>query len=493
MQVIKKEHPKLYKESEFSSFLGISPKNKDGYNEVLKNISGKDYPRRELITCLLDYNKEIGNDKIALQNIEKLTDGFCVFTGQQIGVMGSPAYTILKAVSAILLAREIGACPIFWLATEDHDIDEIDHTYLFDTLCNLQKTHLSLPKDGRMPEDLEISPQNLEALDSFCKTCNIVDLIDRKEKSYSLFHAKLFAKLFRGTGLVFIEPNRLRSMAKPFFVKEIEEADAILQTLQTNAEALEKKGFKPPLDVSKGTNLFFKTDGKYRSKIQKSGKDFIIGKKKYEKAAILDLIEKEPALFSAGVKARCVLQSQLFPTIAYVAGPNELNYYHQLREYHAFHGVFMPWIVPRISATFINPKARLMLDKFRLEPWGKIPDHYADLYPEIETRIESFTSDLLKTADNYLGKDLKQETINHYIHDMAKKFKRKLTMELLKKEGLPNYSLHYLKNLLHPHNTGQERIFNWFEFQRFSSENLIKELLDKADLKFDGHHYCFLS
>ena len=103
------------------------------------------YPRAQLSECLVKYNQLIGNDSSAVQQAEKLAEdgSVCVFTGQQLGLFGGPSYTILKAVSCILLARELGAIPIFWLATEDHDVAEIDHTYTLDSFGNLEKYRLS--------------------------------------------------------------------------------------------------------------------------------------------------------------------------------------------------------------------------------------------------------------------------------------------------------------------------------------------------------------
>src|ERR1700722_14421158 len=98
----------------------------------------RNYPRSQLHHLLKEYNQTIGNDQPALENAERIlqSETACVITGQQLGMMGGPSYTILKGISCLLFACKINAIPIFWLATEDHDISEIDHTYLLDSLGN---------------------------------------------------------------------------------------------------------------------------------------------------------------------------------------------------------------------------------------------------------------------------------------------------------------------------------------------------------------------
>lgn len=496
MEIILREYPRIYDESQQTSFLGISPLDPKGWEKSLDLVRRRSFNRVQLSDLLHNYNLSIGNDDTALEKIRELKndEAFCVFTGQQLGLMGGPSYTVLKAITCLSVAKKHQAIPVFWLATEDHDIDEIDHTFLMDVLGNLKKFHLALPKDGRLVEDLEITPNHLEVFQSFFESLDQRELFAElaNETSYAQMMAKLLVKLFRGTGLVFLEPHLLRPYAKEFFKTEISASDRISQILTETTDRYRDAGGKVQLEISGGTNLFVKVKGKFRCKLIKSGEKYRAGKTEYTKAQLLQLVDDSPELFSTNASARPVLQSFLFPAVAYVAGPGELAYYHQLKEYHKFHGTTMPWIIPRIGATFITPEARVMLEKCHLNPWDDIPCHWSDVIPNLDEGIEDIMADWLKSASHYFSQDLSEEALARFVRNSTRQLKRKICMLRLKRRGIPPHSLHYLRNLIHPHEKPQERVMNWWEFQSHSDENLVLELLNKADISNPGHLYCYL-
>lgn len=435
MKIEYRDEPQHYNPSNLDDFLTIPPLAEDAMARSKAQLAGRPYPREKLADILLEYNKQIGNDKIALDNIAALrkADSICVITGQQVGLMGGPIYTILKAITCLKLAKETGAIPIFWAATEDHDIGEIDHTYLQDSKGNLSRFHVRFRKDAHFVEDLVLNKHHMEVIRAFCEEAGIdktLLLQFQEGQLYAESMVRLLAALFAGTGLVFVEPKLLRPLAVSFFRKEIQDSDSLFQTIQTTTQRLEAAGGEAILKVEEPTNLFFKTEQGQRRKVKKSGDDFLIGEAFYTKEQLLQLCEKEPSRFSCHAAARPVLQSQLFPTLAYVAGPTELKYYRQLKEYHEPHGVSMPWIVPRISATFIPEEAAKMLGELGLKPWDPIPE---------------------------------------------------------KGSGA-----HLLRNLLHPHNESQERLLNWLGFQAETKENLIFELLKQIDWRKQGHYYWYI-
>ncbi|NGX43843.1 MAG: putative cysteine ligase BshC, partial [Chlamydiae bacterium] len=333
MKIISRKTPKIYHETGLSSFLEIPPHDPEGMKKAEDQLAGRKYWRKEISDLLLTYNQSIGNDAVAFQKIQELQNDntYCVFTGQQLGFMSGPAYTILKGIACLLLAREANAVPIFWLATEDHDVGEIDHTYLLDTLGNLSKFHLSLPKDGRFVEELFLTTKHFKVINEFLEAVELPDLIKdlSGETSYTKMMVHIMVRLFSGTGLVFVEPYILRNLASSFFQKEISECDEIMKVLQNTTQKFVEAGGKGALDVSEGTNLFLKMEGKFRCKIHRDGDGFHVGREKFSKEELLIIVESEPERFSTNAAARPLLQSTLFPTLAYVAGPTELTYYHQ--------------------------------------------------------------------------------------------------------------------------------------------------------------------
>jgi bacillithiol biosynthesis cysteine-adding enzyme BshC len=496
MQLIERSEPLLYQEGPFTSFLSLSPSDPNGADISRGFLNDRSFKRAELARILEDYNSSIGNDQFAAEQINSFrqNESVCIFTGQQLGMFGGPAYTVLKAISCLILARKHHAVPIFWLATEDHDVSEIHHTYLIDNLGNLNKFHLCLPKDGRFVEDLHLTEANSQVIQRFCDVINRMDLAEmlKGETSYARAMAKVMVELFKGTGLVFVEPYLLRPFATEIFKKEILESHEIATTLRETTERLVKSGGEAVLDVSEETNLFIKMKGQFRCKIQRENGRFKAGSHLFGQEELVALIESEPERFSANACGRCVLQNLLFPVLAYVAGPGELAYYHQLKDYHAYHGISMPWIVPRMSASLLTPIAQEMLGHVGVQPWEQIPDCWTDLIPGIEGGATELTQEWMASASNNFGKDLSEESMSRFIRFQSKKLEKKAVLSRLRKRGIPPHSLHYLKNLLHPHEKPQERVLNWWEFQSHTDNSIIQYLLKNLNEIPRGHVYCYL-
>lgn len=294
----------------------------------------KDYPREELIQILHTYNKELGNDSLALENVQRLDKGFCVITGQQLGFCGGPTYTILKAISCILLAKRLDAIPVFWAATEDHDIEEIRKAVFVDEKGNLKKFRLAFENSDLFVEDLVLTQKDHEEITTLFTWLDLPLPKNWLQKSYAKTMVSFLIHIFRGTGLVFLEPHLLRPLARDFFQEELSRG---------------------------GKNLFYKTEDGQRKKIPEATERFF------------DMAKNEPERLSTNVYARPVLQSKLLPTVAYIAGPSEMEYLIPLKEYFSSHQVAMPKLISRISATFIPPHIAEYLEEMKIKPWDPIP------------------------------------------------------------------------------------------------------------------------
>lgn len=422
------------------------------FQKKRKEIVSHHYPREELFSVLKAYQHEIGNDAAALRSLEKLKDphSVCIVTGQQLGLMGGPSYTILKAITAILVARENNAIPIFWLATEDHDLTEIDHTFLVDPLTNLKRYRLTWPKAKLFVEDLVLNASHISVIKEFLDNTRIQKLALWKYQegmSYCQAMGNFLALLFQGTGLVFVEPRLFRPFARQFFKKEILEHEAIHSLLQRTTEKLIKTGKEAVLTVKEGTQLFLKTDGAVRSKLKKESRGFKADGYHFSESEILELVEKEPERFSTNVAARPLLQSLLLPTLAYVGGPTEVQYYQQLTEYHTFHGIPYPLVIQRISATMIPPLAIQLMKECQLSVGDKIPT-------------------------SWRAWKQKHPHLDH--------------------QTLPSNALHFLGNLIFPHHRLQERVLNWCEFQKVVDYNLIEECLKTLNWRLGVHSHVML-
>lgn len=448
MQVRTQPEKKQANEDRFASFLGLAFQDPNSLKRAKAQVDVHPHPRDRLAAILEEYNKQIGNDEAALANSRKLAEpgSYCVVTGQQLGMMGGPIYTILKGVSCLLAARDAGAVPVFWLATEDHDIPEIDHTYLIDSLANFKQFRVSLPRDGSAVEDIRLTPKNIDEIKAFWEQLGQDPVaMPTAGDLYSKSMMEILVCLFVGTGMVFLEPKLLRPLSRPFFIREIRECQAIQEVLKETTLRLENAGGHPAIKVGEATNLFYKDKSQKRRKLRFDGEVFTAGSEHFTTEELLGKVESDPQLFSCNVAARPVLQNLILPVIAYVAGPAELEYHHQLGDYHKFHGVDMPCIIPRISATFIPSSAAAILERCHLEPWDEIPMNWTD--------VQSQPEDI---------------------------------------SALPGNGLHLLRNLIHPHNKPQERLLNWWGFQVETNENLVQECLEKLSWNSGSHYYLYL-
>jgi bacillithiol synthase len=422
---------------------------KEYLTTLRQKIVSRNYRRNDLVEILSDYNRSIGNDQEALDNISRLksADSVCVFTGQQLGFMGGPAYTLYKAISCLLTAKELQAVPVFWLATEDHDIAEIDHTYTVDERGNIQKHKISLPREGVAVEDLVLTEKNIEEIEAFYKETGISPIENEYVvgQPYADFMVRILVEMFRGTGLVFVEPRLIRPLASEIFMREVEDQKKIHQILQQTTQQLESQGLATPIEFREhSSNLFFTDEKKRRLKIQYDGHQFSAGETFFSKGQLLQEIQASPSRFSGNVAARPLIQSYVFPTLAYVGGPAEVAYYRQLDDYFVFHDVLMPGIHPRYSMTCVTPTCQNYLDIAKLQPSDRISHDWSDVFPELPS-------------------------------DNKKELKR-----ILIERGVPYHALHYINNFLHPFNGLQERSINWLWLNAQSDDSIIHQLLKKA-------------
>lgn len=481
------------------SFLSSSLYAEDGKNSFVEMFREVKYSRQRLVEILLEYNKRIFNSEKAFFNIKRISQAnvFCVVSGQQIGFMGGPPYTILKAISCIQIAKEFDAVPIFWVASEDHDQSEADHTFSLDSSGSLKRFSVSLSKLGASIEDVPFTEEHRKKASLFIKSLSLPfkeweGFFEGAER-YVEVMVRAVMSLFKDFGLVFIEPKFLRELAVPFFEKELSQAEDSIAVLKNTRKNLLEAGGEVPISFDSSTNLFFKGEDLSRKKIEKKGDRFFIKKESYSLESLLNLLHENPFVFSANVAARPVLQSFVIPTIAYVAGPTEMLYFRQLKEYYRFHRLPMPWVIPRISATFITRKASCYLEKLKIDPWDDIFDKWEkNSSLPVSSHLEAMLRSWEDLALEYFDPFLVEKGIFSWVRGQSSKIERRIHKARLLKEGVSQNALHYLDSLLHPKGNRQERVINWQQFQSETGEDIVKALMDKVDWREAVHHYCYL-
>ena len=306
-----------------------------------------------------------------------------IATGQQAGVFGGPLFTLLKAITALQLAKraseELGvdAIPIFWVDAEDHDWEEIRSATILDsefqpktiTLADLDGAGelpiASLTLDDRVEGSLQELLGTLPPTDF---TPWIAD-VTRAAYQPGLGMAESFARWIEAVlghhGLVVFDSTdaAAKRLASSIFVRELATPGRTASLAADAADALTARGHTPQVMPQRDGVSLFHLDGK-RQPIRRDSDRYVIGDRALAVDALVREAESNPARFSPNVLLRPVVQDTLFPTICYVAGPSELAYLGQLRGVYEHFGVPMPLMYPRASATIIDGAASRFLTKY---------------------------------------------------------------------------------------------------------------------------------
>src|SRR5216683_1702414 len=308
-----------------------------------------DYPaerRAEVARLLRKQNTALGAGAETLSNLERLEKGaVAVVSGQQVGLFSGPAYSVYKALTAVQIAEEltrggIPAVPIFWMATEDHDLDEIRHATWFDQ-GKLIRFELPLIAEtgrpvGRIPLGAQIEPLLQEAAELLANQGS--DLLAqylmesyRPEETYGSAFGKLFARLFAQQGLILMDPldTGFHKVAAPLYQHALAERDVLNEKLLQRGKDLDRAGFDAQVKVTARSTLLFHLADGARQVITASSDKFQAGEKTWLREELVHLTHIEPENFSPNALFRPVVQDYLLPTAAYIAGPAEISYFAQ--------------------------------------------------------------------------------------------------------------------------------------------------------------------
>jgi len=343
--------------------------------------------RHEIVDKLLSYNEKLSAPKQVMQNITSLSqpETYAVITGQQPGLFSGALYTIYKAISAIVVCERLSNekrsfVPIFWNASEDHDLSEVNHIAVFrenepfEIYCDcglggIAFSFVSLEKSElkRMLAIIEgVSPDS-EFKASLLKEIN---RIIQRSLTIADFFSRFMIHLFGELGVVVIEPEHLRNLMTPVFERLIRMPTKCTQILNEAGLELNKLGYPPRIHKkSNMCNFFVLNDQGKRLRVTYN-REFRVGREAYSQRELLRLLDDDPSRFSANAITRPITQDFLFPTFAYVAGPNEIAYLAQLKGIYDFFELEMPVVFPRFGATLVERKVSKVLAKYNLEIHG---------------------------------------------------------------------------------------------------------------------------
>ncbi len=324
----------------------------------------------------------------ATANIERLFDGaFCVTTGQQPGLFTGPLYTLYKALSVIAVARVLETngtqpvVPVFWVAGDDHDFDEANHIHLLTVENTVQRLVLRerpsssplvpLYKERLGPEISDVIDALAEATPDTEFSTQTLDWLTshyRPERDFASAFADALAELLGPYGLVVFCPTHTAAKAAmaPYLVSALEHAAALDRSLKERAQMLEEEGRSVPVSVGdQATTVMI--EGKLgRDRLVLNGDRYTARRsgETWTLAELKEVGERKPERLSPNVLLRPVVEAALLPTLAYVGGPSELDYFLQCMPIYAQLGVAPQAVVPRWSGRLIEARVAKVLDKY---------------------------------------------------------------------------------------------------------------------------------
>ncbi|HYK51100.1 MAG TPA: bacillithiol biosynthesis cysteine-adding enzyme BshC [Terriglobales bacterium] len=342
--------------------------------------------RRKIVADTLDkQNRTFGAGAKTFANIERLKQGaFAAVTGQQVGLFGGPLFSIFKALTAVKLAEEATAAgvdcvPIFWLATEDHDLAEVNHVALISEAGIPEK----LAVDSHGLQDAPVGTVTLgseipavveRAAALFGDTEVAIWLREsyRPEETMGSAFARLMARLFADWGVILLDQSdaAFHQLAKPILRQAVERSGELDDALLERGKALESAGYHQQVKVTPATTLLFEIKDGARTVVRRKTNgmesEFAIGDERSFAQQLLDRIDSNPGSFSPNVLLRPIVQDYLLPTLAYTGGAAEVAYFAQVAVvYEKLLGRVTP-VLPRFSATVVEPKPQRLLEKYRL-------------------------------------------------------------------------------------------------------------------------------
>lgn len=360
----------LHRFDALSPFFNGDPFNAASWSNVATALEGR-AASPDTAGPLRALNEALGADEVALASVDALGDGaLAVISGQQVGVFGGPLYTLYKAMSAVRLARAAEAqlekkvVPLFWMDTDDHDFAEVQSGWMLDASSELVELRYE-PDEGE--EKLSVGAHELTpaidtvvdaAASSLPDTEFKEDILEALRQCYApgrtmaqAFGAWLL-RMTRGSGLVVVDPSlpELKAIGAGLFGRELEESSESSTLVRETTAELVELGYHAQASPSESNlNLFYANPS--RNPVVANG----------NQEELLKALADEPARFSPNVLLRPIYQDTLFPTLAYVAGPNELAYFAQLKKVYEHFGVTMPVIASRASFTVVErPQARFL-------------------------------------------------------------------------------------------------------------------------------------
>jgi bacillithiol biosynthesis cysteine-adding enzyme BshC len=490
-------------------------------------VAAQNFSRDAVADALADQNARAGASDQTFANIERLRqkDSVVVITGQQAGLFTGPLYTVFKALTAIKLAEHLrgqglNVVPMFWVASEDHDFEEVNHTRLINREGQLVTITYagSSSKEGKPVGHIKLNEAidaNIEELiaalpESEFMPRLVEDLRDTYKAGANLADAfgAMMTRLFGKFGVVMINPldDRLKAVAGEIYARAMSNAPEFASRLLNASAQLEASGYHAQVYANaEAAPLFMLDEGRRTAMTRRDdGRFYLKGSEKsFGSAELLDTIRRCPSCFSPNVTLRPIVQDFLLPTLAYIGGPAEIAYFAQLRPNYGLLNRVDPVTLPRASFTLIEKRHAKTMSKYGLRftdlfagfdevmktvVEGSIDQTTATAFDETEKVFNDKLDELnasLTAVDPTLADALKggREKILYQLHNLRSRFIHNRG----KRDETSKQQIERLFAALYPNKNMQERELNIFYFIARYGYELIDRIYEEVEVGLRDH------
>ncbi|MCM3178358.1 bacillithiol biosynthesis cysteine-adding enzyme BshC [Cytobacillus horneckiae] len=501
------------------------------FQSRLMELRHRSYMREDLTAYIKQFMAKFPTSTEVEESLEKLKrdDSVVVIGGQQAGIMTGPLYSIHKVISIISLAKQkekelnIPVVPIFWIAGEDHDYQEVNHVYVRKNNRMEKMVYPEKVYEKKMVSNIEINHEIclkwaesiVEAFGETKFTNELLEFIHEainRSNTYVDFFGYIMMRLFKDDGLLLVDSGdkNFRKLEKEILKKQINASVEITKSVLEAQENLSDNGFSKMIEIGEHAANLFYYDEVHKERMlldyHEETKTFTDkdGHLSFKVAELLTIAENEPEKLSNNVVTRPLTQEWLFPTLAFIAGPGEIAYWAELKEVFNRFSMKMPPLVPRLNFTIVEravdsdmselgldltstlihgteEKKQMFLNSIRNSERDEI---FNRMREKLEAEYQLLEANTVKEDKGLLPLLEKNKAIlfNH-IQFMSEKFDQ--TAQQKHETIISKFTR--IESSLKPNGSPQERVWNGLYYLNLYGMEFYSQLLEHS-WSFDGTH-----
>ena len=493
-------------------------------------LKQRDYRSQELAQIIRNYMNPFGISQQTEQHLQELSQGALVIVGgQQSGLLTGPLYSVHKAISVILLANEkrtqlkTAVVPMFWIAGEDHDLEEINHTF---TIVDAQVKKRGYSERSKYKTMASTTELNQEALTQFIQTTfkdfgeteyteSLLDSVlahASESTMFTDFFSRLMNDLFKNHGLLMLDATYapFRDYEKAYFAALIEHNEDIAHQVVAQEQKLADAGYHKPIEATENNaNLFYVKEGE-RFLLERKENYYknVLAHVNFTKDELLQLANDNPQALSNNVVTRPLMQEMTIPVLAFVGGPGELAYWATLKP--AFHTLQlqMPIFAPRMNITLVTRQVQALLKETETTVAEALDN-------QIEVKLANFI-DQIRDDESQQFIEMMQQQLQIQYEQFEQQLKERYSLNGLLEKNMNYHKRQFdylqvkieqqnieqhdvairqyntLQAQLYPNKGYQERVYNPYLYLNEYGPTLIDDLLALSMSISDQHKIVFL-